>query len=98
MLEMSLAAASAAYQPDAIPTQQLALVGASIAAPLVMTAGADVALTCTLRYSSGELELASGPSRAMPRRHMAAQAGGLARLLCCLALAARPAACGANYN
>ena len=78
MLEMALAAASAAYQPDAVPSQQLALVGASIAAPLVMTAGAGVALTCTLRYGSGALELASGPSGATPRRHMAAHSGELA--------------------
>jgi hypothetical protein len=90
MLEMTLAAASSAYQPDAVPSQQLALMGASIAAPLVMTAGAGVALTCTLRYGSGELELASGTSGAMQRRHMAAQAGGLSCLLRLLAHAARP--------
>ena len=75
---MQLATASTTCQASG--TTQLALVGASIAAPLVLASDTDMALSCTLRCSSGQLELASGRPGGARRVHMTAQASNAAAL------------------
>lgn len=85
MLEMVLATSSTALHQASAPWQ-LGLGKASIAAPLVLSVGADLVLSCKLRRVTGQLELASGHSGAAQRVHMLAEAGtpcyACLRLLC----------------
>lgn len=76
MLEMLLATANTAWQQGSADRQR-GLESASIAAPLIMTAGSDLVLSCKLRHATGQLELASGRTVASLRVHMVAQAGAL---------------------
>ncbi len=75
MLEVSLAAASTLCT---LGSSCAALVDCSISAPLVMAASQDMALSCLVDPTAGQLVLASGAHSAV-RKHMAVHTGELAQ-------------------
>ena len=74
MLEMALGAARVACTQSATDSSRLALVGSSIAAPLIMAAAGDTALSCSLHPGTGLLELTTEAPGAV-RRHLSTHAG-----------------------